>query len=463
MSTATDLRRIPVARIPTVTAGARFTTEDPIISAGPSLSPKQLASLTQARAQLNIWTGAIRSGKTVSSLLRWVMYVRRAPLGGRLLMIGRTKDTLNRNVFAVLQDPAVFGPLAAEVKYTPGSNVAYIFGRVIDVIGANDTRSETRLRGLTCAGAYVDEVTLLPREFWTQLLGRMSIDAAKLFGTTNPDNPSHWLRKDFLLRADDPALGLRHWHFTIDDNPSLTRRKIAAYKAQFVGLFYKRFILGHWVSAEGAIYDMWDESRHVVSQLPLIERWISCGIDYGTRNPFAAVMLGLGVDSRLYAVSEYRYDGQQHHRQKSEAEYSQSVREWMAGIEIPGAGTRDERTGLIIPRYGVTPEWTCVDPSARSFINQLGRDGLVPTKARNQVLDGIRNVASLLAMNRLAVHVSCEALIAEIPGYSWDDEKAMKGEDVPIKADDHSCDALRYGIHTSEAAWRPYVLQGVAA
>jgi PBSX family phage terminase large subunit len=441
--------------IPTATLGVprpRATTEDPIVSAGPSLSEKQFASLKQARAEINIWTGAIRSGKTVSSLLRWMMYVRRAPFGGRLVMIGRTKDTLNRNVFSVLQDPAIFGALAGEVRYTPGANVAYIFGRVIDIIGANDVRSESRLRGMTCAGAYVDEITLVPREFWTQLLGRKSIDEAKLFGTTNPDNPAHWLRKDFLLRANDPALGLRHWHFNIDDNPALSARRKAAYKAQFTGLFYKRFILGHWVAAEGAIFDMWDESRHVIrGELPLVERWLSIGVDYGTSNPFAAVSIGLSAERqpRLIVASEYRYDARQAHRSKSDQDYADDLVAWLDRHPVPG----------MPGRTGIRPEYIVIDPSARSFIVTMQQAGYSPAGADNTVLDGIRNVASLLSLDRLAVHESCGALIAEFPGYSWDDDEAQKGKDVPIKADDHSLDALRYGIHTTRALWRPFLLE----
>jgi PBSX family phage terminase large subunit len=429
----------------------------------PALAPVQLASVRQARARINLWTGAIRSGKTVASLLRWVMYVRSAPMGGRLVMVGRTKDTINRNVFAVLQDPLIFGMIADEIKYTPGSNVAWIFGRVIDVIGANDARSETRLRGMTCAGAYVDEATLVPQEFWTQLLGRMSVPGAMLFATTNPDNPAHWLRRDFILRARE--LGLRHWHFTLDDNPALSLAYRESIRREFVGLFFRRFVLGHWVAAEGAIYDMWDDTKHVIprQRLPMIDRWLSAGIDYGTSNPFAAELLGMGVDRRLYVVSEYRYDSRQHHRAKTDAEYSVAVREWLAGVEIPHAGGRDE-WGREVPRLGVHPEAVCVDPSAASFIVTLQQDGLLPIGARNDVIDGIRNVATLLATDRLRVVDDCRGLIDEFPGYSWDDDEAKKrGIDKPIKADDHSLDALRYGVHTTEAMWRPYLMEATTA
>ncbi|MEU8023695.1 PBSX family phage terminase large subunit [Micromonospora haikouensis] len=449
---------------------ARATTRDVMEAAGPRMSRKQIDSIRQSRAQINIWTGAIRSGKTISSLMRWLMFVRHAPTSGQLVMIGKTKDTLNRNIFAVLTDPAIFGALASEVHYTPGSGIAVILGRVVHVIGANDARSESRLRGMTIAGAYVDEITLLPRDFWVQLLGRMSGDDAKLFGTTNPDNPAHFLRRDYLSRAHEPAMNLRHWHFTIDDNPALSAAKKASYKAQFTGLFYKRFILGAWVAAEGAVYDMWDEDRHVIDDVPLISRWIAVGVDYGTKNPFAALAVGLGADRKLYVVDEYRYDSAQHHRQKSPERYAEALRGWVDNIEQPGTAGRADPYGntpaAAGPVRGIVPEMVAVDPSAAEFIATLSEDPegrFVPTKARNDVTNGILTVSSLLTLGRLYVHRRCKGLIDEFPGYAWHDEKAKLGEDVPIKVDDHSLDALRYALFTSQGNWRPHVMWDLAA
>jgi phage terminase large subunit len=106
----------------------------------------------------------------------------------------------------------------------------------------------------------------------------------------------------------------------------------------------------------------------------------------------------------------------------------------------------------------VAPEWTIVDPSASSYIEQLHRDGVTGvTAADNSVLDGIRTVSSLFSTGDLLVHESARGLIDELPGYSWDDAAAEKGEDKPIKENDHSCDALRYGVRTTEALWRPYL------
>jgi len=90
-----------------------------------------------------------------------------------------------------------------------------------------------------------------------------------------------------------------------------------------------------------------------------------------------------------------------------------------------------------------------VDPSAASFVVQLYKDRLTPTLANNAVLDGIRQVSSLIAADRLRSHRSCTGWNDEVAGYSWDDGAAAKGEDKPIKADDHSLDGGRDNIHTT--------------
>ncbi|MGW4810542.1 PBSX family phage terminase large subunit [Kitasatospora cineracea] len=398
------------------------------------LSRKQIASVVESQHRINAWEGSVRSGKTVASLLRWLGYVATAPLGGELVMVGRTRDSLNRNVFAVLTNPLLFGPLAQQVKYTNGAATAVIMGRTVHVIGANDAQAEPKVRGLTCAGAYVDEATTLPKSFFDQLVARCSVPGSKIFCTTNPDNPSHWFRKEYLLRPAETRL--RSWHFTLDDNPFLDPEYVEAVKSTYSGLFYRRAILGHWVQAEGSIYDMWDAGRHVVDILPPIERWLSVGIDYGTVNPFAGLLVGLGADRRLYVASEYRHDSRRANRQLTDAQYSAAVQQWLKDREAH-------------------PEWLFVDPSAASFMTQLWADGVANVaKADNAVIDGIRTVSTALAAGVVSVHRSCAGLLEELPAYAWDDAAAAKGEDKPIKRDDHSVDALRYALHSTSHQWR---------
>lgn len=408
---------------------------------GPGLSLKQAQSIGQSTAKINLWEGAVRSGKTVASLIRWSTYCASPPPGGSLVVTGKTFDTVFRNVFGVLMDPAIMGEYAGLTTYTRGAPTGVIVGQPVEIITANDAKAEARLRGMTCAGIYIDEGTLIPEDFFTQALARLSVPGSKMFVTTNPGSPAHWLRKKYLLRGAE--VSLRSWKFTLDDNPALDPDYVAWLKSTYIGLWYRRFILGDWCFAEGAIYDMFDETIHVVDRMPPMSQWLCVSVDYGTTNPLHALLLGLGVDGTLYVVAEWRWDSRKEGRQLTDVEYSKRLREWLYSVPLPASNLT-----------GPKPRFMVVDPSATSFKVQLYQDGWAPVDANNAVGDGIRLISSLLHIGRLKIHKSCKGLIAELPGYSWSEKHAEKGEDVPVKADDHGCDALRYGAATTRAMWQ---------
>jgi PBSX family phage terminase large subunit len=151
--------------------------------------------------------------------------------------------------------------------------------------------SEKFIRGSTIGVAVCDELVLMPQSFFQMLLTRMSPAGARLYGTTNPDNPMHWLKTDYL---DDPEVqkhDLFHLHMTMDDNPNLGAEYIATLKRLYKGMFYKRFILGEWVMAEGSIWgDAWSDEL-IYDEAPVtlknaggfVDHWISN--DYGTNHP----------------------------------------------------------------------------------------------------------------------------------------------------------------------------------
>lgn len=430
------------------------------------LVAKQLDSVRLANARLNIWEGSVRSSKTVSSLLRWIQYVRQGP-PGNLLMAGKTERTLKRNII----DPLVEMLGAARCRHVAGSGELWLLGRRIYLAGANDERAQEKIRGLTLAGAYCDEVSTMPQSFWSMLLSRLSIDGAQLFGTSNPDSPAHWLMRDYLSRAStwldhrgnvvradgDDRLDLARFSFRLADNPHLSAAYVDSLSKEFVGLWRKRFIEGLWVAAEGAVYDMWDESRHVTDDIPPITQWLCASVDYGTTNPFHAILLGIGAEQdqrtgarreTLYGVSEWRWDSRQKHRQLTDVEYSVKLRQWLQSVRFPG-------THL----HGPSPQWLIIDPSAASFKLQAFQDGWNVQDGDNSVLDGIRLVSSLLAAGRLKFSRSgCPALIDEFPAYSWDDKAAKLGEDKVVKVNDHGLDAARYGLKTTHGLWQSRIL-----
>lgn len=409
-----------------------------------ALSPKQTLSWIASTTQHNftIWNGSIRSGKTIISLIAFLSWLPEAP-EGPIAIIGKTRDTIQRNIIDVIR---LIEPNSIGGCTTKATSVR-IMDRLVWLIGANDNQAEEKIRGMTLAGAYVDEATLLPEAMFVQLLGRLSVTGARLFATTNPDNPYHWLKTNYLDKAEELGWGV--WHFTMDDNPGLSPEYIAAKKREFTGLWYRRFIQGEWVSAEGAVYNMWDPARHVIkwADLPDMRDFLGVGIDYGTTNASAGVLLGLGTDNKLYAVDEWRVDSTEMTRY-TDSELSTSLREWMRRPHVP-PGKRGEEWG---------PRFLLIDPAAASFKAQLARDGLRNIQpANNSVNDGIRNTATLLAENNLLIADKCASLIREIPGYSWDPKATALGEDKPIKKDDHSLDALRYAVHTTETLWRKHL------
>ena len=420
------------------------------------LSAKQRRSAALAEKRLNVWEGAVRSGKTIASMIAWLAFVRRGP-AGPLLMVGRTERTLKRNII----DPLTQLLGAHRCQYVQGRGELELLGRRIYIVGANDERAQEKIRGLTLAGAYVDEASTLPESFWSMLLSRLSVEGARLYATTNPDSPTHWLKRSYLdrpavwIRGDgemllggEEALELARFSFRLADNETLPAAYVTAISREFAGLWHKRFILGEWVAAEGAVYEMLEASaggRHVESELPALD-FHTLGIDYGTTNPFHALIVAVGADERLHVCREWRYDHRAHDRKLTDADYSRRLMAWL----------RDGADGLT---DGVVPLRDVVlDPSAASFRAQLRADGWSwASGADNAVLDGIRSVASLLAAGRLVIHESCEALIRELEGYAWDPKASERGLDAPLKEDDHGPDALRYAVMAMRRYWRSWI------
>lgn len=386
------------------------------------LFPKQRYSFKHSNKRLNIWEGSVRSGKTEVSILRFMKYVANAPPGD-LFMVGKTDRSLKRNIINPMQET-----LGSDMYYSSGKGEIRLWGRLIYTVGANDERAETKIRGSTCAGAYGDELTLWPDSFFRTLLGRMSVSGAKLFGTTNPDNPYHKIKTDYLDRKSE--LDLTSFHFDLDDNIFLDPVFVNNIKKEYTGLWFKRFIKGLWVLAEGAIYDFFDENKHTVIATHKADYW-TVSIDYGTSNPAAFLLFGHSYkgNPRVWAEKEYYYSGRKTGKQKTDSEYSNDLEKFI-GKKI--------KTRYIF-----------VDPSAASFRVQLRRDGFTGLReADNSVLDGIRTVARMLKSGEFVIKKTCPNFIQEMGGYVWDAKAQLRGEDKPMKQSDHCEDACRYDLHT---------------
>ncbi|WP_455125656.1 PBSX family phage terminase large subunit [Ruminococcus sp.] len=379
---------------------------------------RQLLELWKQKnlCRINLLEGSVSSGKTWVSLGMWGFWVATMPADKLYLMCGKSLTTLKRNCLIPLEE--LFG--RSNFQFSTSAKEAYLFGRRILLEGANDARSESKIRGLTLQGAYCDELTLFPRDFFVMLLSRLRVPGAKLIATTNPDSPEHWLKKEYIDRRTE--LDMLVVRFLLDDNTTLDPQYVTAVKAEYTGVFYNRFILGEWCLAEGIVYPQFDRTQHVRQLDSPQGKWY-ISVDYGTLNAFSA---GLWCydGKQAYRAAEWYYSGRAQRRQLTNAQYLKHIQALAGGRNIEAA---------------------VVDPSAASFITELRQAGFTVRKGKNDVVDGIRRVSTALQQGKLLFSPACQDCIREFSLYRWDEKAA---EDRPIKENDHAMDDVRYFVNT---------------
>jgi PBSX family phage terminase large subunit len=374
-----------------------------------------------------ICDGSVRAGKTVVMSLSYVMWAMNAFSDQNFGMAGKTIGSYRRNVITplkrmlkargyVVKDHRADNFLT--ITYKGKTNYFYIFG-------GKDEASQDLIQGITLAGMFFDEVALMPQSFVNQATARCSVDGAKFWFNCNPAGPYHWFKLEYLDQLKDK--NMLHIHFTMDDNLSLSQQVKDRYKRMYKGIFFQRYILGLWVMAEGVIYDMFNLKKHTA---PVLDRNYTkhyVSIDYGTQNPTTFGLWGF-FDGVWYKVKEYHYDGRQKSKQKTDQEYLEDLQEFLEGA--------NNLRGII------------VDPSAASFIALLKKNQFIVLNAKNEVLDGIRNLATALIDGLIKYNECCKETFREFSSYIWDEKAAARGEDKPVKQNDHQLDADRYFVNT---------------
>ncbi len=380
-------------------------------------SPKQDKSFCEATHRFNIWVGAVRSGKTFSSIHAFINFLKYGPPGDAMI-IGVNRATIHRNVLTTLYKILGF-PCPS-----PMSNKTSLYGRDLYFVGAPDVSAVTTIQGSTLAMAYIDEAVCIPEEFWKMLETRLSIPGARLFATCNPEGPSHWLKKQYIDRPD--VHDIITWQFNLDDNPILDEAYKKAIKASFSGVFYQRYILGEWALATGAVFDGWDSLNVFDKQYPS-PTFYCAGLDYGTINPTACHIAAISPKSwpQIRIEKEYYFDSVKHGRSKTDRELAIDIRDFLKYTPI---------TALY------------VDPAAASLKLELRGLDLPVVDANNDVLFGIKSMTQYITGKNLVIHKDCKMLIEQCQSYAWDPKYAERGEDKPIKKNDHAVDSCRYLI-----------------
>lgn len=407
-------------------------------------APRQLQYIKEANAKWNLAHGSVRCGKTVGTVFRFLTDCIACP-DSKIYIVGHTFDTAYRNVVRLIMESnelAIFRPFC-----TWSGKKLYFRDKTITILGAKDEGAIGNFQGDTHSLTYCDEITLYPDSIIDMIDTRLSCSHSKAHATMNPTYPTHKVKSwiDGALEGDKNYYQL---HFTLDDNPYVPQDYKDRIRNSLSGVFYKRNYLGLWCLAEGAIFDFFDRKIHVLRKAPAAAEYYIAAIDYGASNPFACVLIGVSTGQYtqagkvLWVEREYYWDPQITQRGKTNSEFARDLVEFLEPYNVRSL---------------------YIDPSAAAFKSEMRRMGITTIDANNEVLDGIQMTVSEMQQGNLFVLEGCKNLIRELETYVWDKKKAERGDDEPVKKNDHAVDALRYAIATHKVSvYKPYKHQELA-
>lgn len=383
--------------------------------------------------RINLLEGSVRSGKTWISLVLWAMWVATQPKDASFLMAAKTLTALERNNLNLLA--SLVG--ADNFKFSVASKKATLFGRTVYLEGANDIRSESKIRGLTLKGAYLDELTLFDEDFFVMLLSRLSEPCAKLFATTNPDSPNHWLMTNYIQRAENGELDFLRIKFLIDDNPYLTQDYIKSLKAEYTGVFYERFINGDWVAAEGVVYPEFanNPKKYVKEKVDEDISFATIGVDFGgNKSAHAFVCLGFTKGFKKCVVLDEFYLKEQISPERLCQEFVTFCQKQKEKYNVCYAFCDSAETTLICGlKNAVAKAHLLID---------------VKKAKKTKILDRIRFFNSMISQERFFLLEKCTNVKEALCQAVWDESKPddVRLDNGIINVD--SLDALEYAAES---------------
>ena len=366
-----------------------------------------------------ILTGAVRSGKTFIDNLLFLYELRRVKQQAELenekhpqyILAGASSGSIYNNVIASLSNQ--FGIDLRADKH----NHYHLYGVDITPVYTKSISGLAGARGFTAYGGYVNEASLANPAVFSEILSRCSKAGSHVIADTNPDAPTHWLKTDYIDN-ENPDNKTLVFTFTMDDNTFLAPDYVKQKKAQTpTGMFYNREILGLWVSADGLVYQDFDEDRMVIpaSQIPN-DLHVYCGVDWGFEHKGVITVWGDDNDGNVYLLHEYT----------SQFKF---IDYW-----VKLAKKLQDKYG-----YNLT-FWA--DSARPDNVTEFQKAGIDCRNANKARMAGIEKVAEFMKTGHLFINKDgIDKFLDEIYQYIWDENT---GE--PKKENDDVMDSMRYAI-----------------
>ena len=392
-----------------------------------------LSFIYDSDAFINIAHGSVRSGKTIAATFRFLLHVIESDYN-EFMISGKTRDTIERNV---IRDLIRMVDGRAPYKYRKFDNYFQIANKRIWLVGFSDEGATEKVRGMTVGGWLADELTSASKSTVEMAITRCSVDGAKMFWTMNPESPYHFIYTDYITNTALLEAGtVKEWHFNLDDNLHLSPRYVEELKRvnRKSKVNYKRNILGEWVIAEGAIYDTFDEAIHVKDVDPKTMDEINICCDYGVSTVTTFGVMGIKKNptgNKYYLLDETYYDATIKGVAQSDSERVDDI------IRLQDKYKLNRKSTLFLPH------------DAASLKAQCKKDKRLKLKVRTYAPDTYRDINTiqdLFSSQRFFMNRKCKNSITQAQTYSWDIKAQQRGEDKPLKINDHCPDMWRGGI-----------------
>lgn len=380
--------------------------------------------------------GAIRSGKSVAMSLSFVIWAMSEFEACNFAMCGKTIGSFRRNVLFWLK--LMLRSRGYSVSEQRTENLVIVRRRNVEnyfyVFGGKDERSQDLIQGITLAGVFFDEVALMPESFVNQATGRCSVDGSKFWFNCNPGSPAHWFKTGWIDKRQDKRL--LYLHFTMDDNLSLTEAVKERYRSTYTGVFFKRYILGEWKSADGVIYRQFadDPERFILDDVPQDIFIGTMGLDFGGNgSAHAGCLVGITRGYRSIVILDEYYRK-----------------------EVIDPGTLTDDVCGFVQRSQAQVRATSIwcDSAETTLIKGIRIEVFarhIPVEVRNarkgEIIDRIRLCDMLMSQGRFFILRRCKHTIAALSEAVWDSKSPTRDrrlDDGSTNID--SLDALEYAL-----------------
>lgn len=370
--------------------------------------------------------GSIRSGKTIACIIGFLTWSQEMHSGEAFILAGKTMGALKKNVvrpmLQILESwgwPYTYIRSGTDARIEIGTNTYYLFG-------ANTEAAQDALQGLTAAGAYADEAALFPKSFIDQMVARCSVDGWKIWMNCNPAGPHHYICEEYLNPEEMKRKKVYHLHFTMDDNLSISAKRKEEYKNAWPhgSVFYKRFILGLWVAADGLIYQQFADN---VSDYLITEDWLkeneivyaTIGVDFGgTKSAHSFTLTGFTRGYKQIVVLDEYYCKKRINPKQLQDDFIDFVR-------------RAQRKFRVYEAYCDSAEQTLIAGLEMACAEaRVGID--IKNAIKGPINDRIAFYNSIIAQNRWKVMAHCTNIITAFEQAVYDDKKV----NMDVRLDD---------------------------